>query len=173
MDDKNTVHEPEEYHKFIVDSTCIAIHQSDNSEQRKVYYHAKSPKNYEFKLQVACDFNHRIVHISKCYPGSVHDITILRESGLLEHTQEDVQSIAGEGYVITPKKKHRASKLASTDKDFNQFICSARAAIEGERLKNPIFIQNKIAVILMFSLASMGRAKIRVLIGRYWSRESF
>jgi hypothetical protein len=39
---------------------------------------------------------------------NVHDITVLRESGLLEHVEESVQIIVdkeyiGEEYVITPK----------------------------------------------------------------------
>ncbi|CAF4583117.1 unnamed protein product [Rotaria sp. Silwood2] len=109
MDDETTIHGPEQHHKLIVDSTFIAIHQPEDAEERKVYYHAKSPTNYGFKVQIACDFHHRIVHVSRCYPGSVHDITILRESGLLEHTQENVQIIGdkgyvGEQYVVTPKK---------------------------------------------------------------------
>jgi len=123
--------------------------QPEDSEQRKLYYHAKSPTNYAFKLQIACDFHHRIVHVSKCYPGSVHDITILRESGLLEHTQEDVQIIAdkgyiGEQYVVTPKKKPRGGELTSEDKDFNRSICSARSAIENinQRLKKYAILGN-------------------------------
>lgn len=79
MDDEATVHGLEQHHKLIVDSTVIAIHQPEDFEQRRAYYHAKSPTNYTFKIQIVCDFNHRIVHVSKCYYGSVRDITILRE----------------------------------------------------------------------------------------------
>ena len=73
--------------------------------------------------------------MSKCYRGSVHDITVLRESGLLEHTEEHVQIIVdkgyiGEQYVITPRKKPRGGELTVEDKDFNRLISSARAAIE-------------------------------------------
>jgi hypothetical protein len=142
MDDETTIHGPEQQHKLIVDSTCIAIHQPEDSEQRRTYYYAKSPTNYAFKVQVACDFHHRIVHVSKCHRGSVHDITILRESGLLEHTQEDVQIIGdkayiGERYVVTPKKKPRGGEFTAEDKDYNRSISSARAAIENinQRLK--------------------------------------
>ncbi|CAF3893339.1 unnamed protein product [Rotaria sp. Silwood1] len=100
-----------------------------------MYYHAKSPTNYAFKIQIACDFNHRIVHVSKCYQGSVHDITILRESRLLDHTEENVQTIAdkayvSEQYVITPRKKPRGGELTTEEKDFNRSISSSRAAIE-------------------------------------------
>ncbi|CAF0883242.1 unnamed protein product [Rotaria sordida] len=135
MNDENTAHGPEEYHKLIVDSTCIAINQPGDREQRKVYYYAKSPTNYAFKIQITCDFNHRIVHVSKCFPGSVHDLTILQESGLLEYTEENVQIIGdkayiGEQYVITPRKKPRGGELTAEEKDFNRSISSARAAIE-------------------------------------------
>ena len=37
--------------------------------------------------------------MSECYYGNVHDITILRESGLLEHVSDSVQIIADKGYV--------------------------------------------------------------------------
>ncbi|CAF3121603.1 unnamed protein product [Rotaria sp. Silwood2] len=143
MDDEATAHGPEQYHKLIVDSTFIAIHQPEDSDQRKAYYHAKSPTNYAFKIQITCDFNHRIVHVSKYYQGSVHDITVLRESGLLEHIEEHVQIIAdkgyiGEQYVITSRKKPRGGELTAEDKDFNRSISSARAAIENinQRIKN-------------------------------------
>ncbi len=57
-----------------------------------------------------------VVHVSECYHGSVHDITVLRESGLLEHAEESVQIIGdkeyiGEEYVVTPKKKPRGREL--------------------------------------------------------------
>jgi hypothetical protein len=142
MSNRNTPHGPEEHHKLIVDSTIIAIPQPDDLDLRKAYYHTKSPTNYAFKIQIACDFSHKIVHVSDCYQGSVHDITVLRESGLLEHVEDSVQIIAdkgyiGEEYVITPRKKPHGRELTDEDKDFNREINSARAAIENinQRLK--------------------------------------
>ncbi|CAF3688236.1 unnamed protein product [Rotaria sp. Silwood1] len=125
LDDTNrrTPHGPQQDHKLIVDSTFIAIHEPHDSEQRKEYYHAKSPTNYAIKVQVACDF-------------------LLRESGLLEHVEESVQIIGdkayiGEEYVVTLRKKLRGRELTQEDKDFNRDINSARAAIENinQRLK--------------------------------------
>ncbi|CAF2093802.1 unnamed protein product, partial [Rotaria magnacalcarata] len=142
LSNRTTPHGPEEYHKLIVDSTFIAIPQPEDSTKRKTYYHAKSPTNYALKVQMTCDFSHRIVHVSEFYRGSVHDITILRESGLLEHLNDSVQVIAdkgyiGEEYVVTPRKKHHGRELDEEDKDFNRTINSARAAIENinQRLK--------------------------------------
>ncbi|CAF1346933.1 unnamed protein product, partial [Didymodactylos carnosus] len=134
---KNTIHGPEQHHKLIVGSTSIAIPEPHDSEQRKAYYHAKSPTNYAIKVQIACDFRHRVVH-----PGSKHDITVLRESGLLEHVEEAVKIIGdkgyiGEEYVVTPRKKPCGRELTEEDKNFNRDINSARAAIENinQRLK--------------------------------------
>ncbi|CAF1550003.1 unnamed protein product [Rotaria sordida] len=139
---KRTPHGPEQHHKLIVDSTFIPIPEPYDSDRRKTYYHSKSPTNYAIKIQIACDFHHRIVHVSECYQGSVHDITVLRDSGLLEHVNDSVQIIAdkgciGEDYVITPGKKPHGRELSDEDKNFNRDINSARAAIENinQRLK--------------------------------------
>jgi hypothetical protein len=139
---RSTPHGPEEHHKLIVDSTFIAIPQPDDLDQRRAYYHSKSSTNYAFKVQIACDFSYKIVHVSQCYQGSVHDITILRDSGLLEHVKESVQIIGdkgyvGEEYVVTPIKKPHGRELADEEKNFNRDINSARAAIENinQRLK--------------------------------------
>jgi hypothetical protein len=94
MANRRTLHGPQRNHKLLVDTTFIAIPEPYDSEQRKAYYHAKSSTNYALKVQIACDFHHRIVHVSEYYHGSVHDITILRESGLLEHVNDSVQIIA-------------------------------------------------------------------------------
>ncbi|CAF2941950.1 unnamed protein product [Rotaria sp. Silwood2] len=142
MSNRTAAHGPEEHHKLIVDSNFIAIPQPDDINQRKAYYHAKSPTNYALKIQISCDFRHRIVHVFERYHGSVHDITILRESGLLEHVNDSVQIIAdkgyiGEEYVVTPRKKPHGRELTDEDKNFNRDINSARAAIENidQRLK--------------------------------------
>ncbi|CAF1543075.1 unnamed protein product [Adineta ricciae] len=139
---KRTPHGPQRHHKLIVDSTCIAIPEPYDSDQRKAYYHSKYPTNYEIKIQIACDFNHRIVHASECYHGSVHDITVLSDSGLLEHVNSSVQIIAdkeyiGEDYVVTLRKKSHERELTDEDKNFNRDINSARTTIENinQRLK--------------------------------------
>ena len=139
---ERTPHGPEQHHQLIVDSTCIAIPEPYDTDQRKAYYHIKSPTNYGIKVQIACDFYHRIVHVSECYRGSVHDITVLRDSGLLEHVNDSVQVIAdkgyiGEDYVITPRKKPHGRELTDEDKAYNRDSNSARAAIENinQRLK--------------------------------------
>ncbi|CAF4951647.1 unnamed protein product [Rotaria sp. Silwood1] len=106
---RRSKHGPQQHHKLIVDSISIAIPEPSDANQRKAYCYGKSSTNYAIKVQITCDFNHHIVHVSDCYRGSTHDITILRNSGLLDYVEESVQIIAdkgyiGEEYVITPKK---------------------------------------------------------------------
>ena len=57
----------------------------------------ESSINDALKVQIACDFRHQIVHVSECYRGSVHDITVLRDWGLLEHVNDSIQIIADKG----------------------------------------------------------------------------
>jgi len=71
---------------------------------------------------------------------------ILRESGLLEHTEENIQIIVdkdyiGEQYVITPRKKPRGGELIAEAKEVNQSISSERVAIENinQRVKTMLF----------------------------------
>ena len=113
-----------------------------DSQQRKECYHAKGPTNYAIKVQIVCNFRHRIVYVSECYQGSTYDITIFRESGLLKYIEESVQIIGdrayiGEEYIVTPRKKPRESGLTQEDKDFHRDINSGIAAIENvnQRLK--------------------------------------
>ena len=49
--------------------------------------------------EIASDFGHRVVHVSECYLGTIHDITMLRESGLLEHVNDSVQIVSDKGYI--------------------------------------------------------------------------
>ena len=137
---RRTPHRPQQHHKLIVDSTFIAIPEPHDSEQRKKFYHAKNPTNYAVEAQVACGFRHRIVHVSECYHGSKHDITVLRESVLLEHVEESVQIIGdkeciGEEYVVTRRKNPHGREITREDKDVNRDINNARAAIENINLR--------------------------------------
>ena len=85
---------PKRQHKLIIDSSFIAIPESYHSEERKAYYPAIRSTDYALKVQIICDLHHQIVYVAECYHGSVHDITILRDSGQLEQINDSVQTIA-------------------------------------------------------------------------------
>ncbi|CAF3382894.1 unnamed protein product [Rotaria sp. Silwood2] len=132
--DRSAIHGSEQHSKLIVVSSFTEVPEPANLEQRKAYYYTKSPTNYALKMQIACDFHHRIVHVSECYIGRVNDIKILKELGLLEHVEEYVKIIAdkeyiGEEYIVTQIKKPYGCELTDEDKNFNRDIHSATAAI--------------------------------------------
>ena len=63
-----------------VDSTFIPLPRSPFKPK---YFHPKSPTKSAWKVQIACDFSHRIVDVSKVERGAEADTTILLHSGLL------------------------------------------------------------------------------------------
>ena len=57
-----------------VDSTFIPLPRSPFKPR---YFHPKSPTKSAWKVQIACDFSHRIVDVSKVERGAEADTTIL------------------------------------------------------------------------------------------------
>jgi hypothetical protein len=142
-DNKTTACESKQHPKLLVQSFLIPANRPIDFKKDEAFYNEKSLTGYAFKVQIACDFHHRIVHASKCYPGSTPDITILRESGLFEHIQ-DVKKIItdkeyiGEQYMVTLGKKLRGNELITDEQNSNRSICAATIAMENvkQRIKN-------------------------------------
>jgi hypothetical protein len=61
---------------------------------------------------VACDLSHRIVSASKAYRRAVHDMSIIRESGLLQQAPTSTLILGDKEYdgqlgIVTPLKKEQ------------------------------------------------------------------
>lgn len=74
-------------------------------------------------------------HISDVVHGSKSDVTLLRESGLLDRLSADSRALAdkgyiGEDYVITPRKKPRLAELTEEEKKENKVKYSKRVVVE-------------------------------------------
>lgn len=84
-------------------------------------------------LQVAATLGGELAWVSDPVPGSTHDITALRTSGLLD-LPEGPQHIGDKGYIgagmITPVRKPPGGELHESHKQFNTQVNSIRAAIE-------------------------------------------
>lgn len=86
-------------------------------------------------LQVACTLSGHLAWVSDPMPGSTHDITALRASGLLEVPQTGPpRHIADKGYIgttmTTPYKKPPHRCLTTTEKDANRAHGQIRYKIE-------------------------------------------
>ena len=95
----------------------------------------KDSTNNARKERVGCGFHHRIVHVSDCYLGRVHDIAAVREGSLLEHVNDCLQITAdtryiAEKHVVTPRRTSHGQELTNEDEKLNGDIKSTRAAFE-------------------------------------------
>lgn len=88
-------------------------------------------------VQVLSDTEGRLLGVGEPLPGSVHDLTAFRDTGLadlLEGHMADRLVIADLGYlgepVITPVKKPRNGEHSPAQKDANRHLSGIRVAVE-------------------------------------------
>ena len=103
--------------KIIVDTTFVPLPKTPFIPAD---YHKKSPTKAAWKYEIACDFSHRIIGVSKGFHGGQHDIRIIRESGLLNQSSPTALIMRDKGYrgrlgVVVP-----ASKRAKVSKEVQQ-----------------------------------------------------
>ena len=130
--------------KLAVDTTFIPLPRTPYNPK---LFHPKSPTKAAWKFQVTCDFTHRIVDVGDAEVGSMHDITVLLRSGVLEQQTEDTRIIGDKGYrgdfgVVTPanRPKTRNQEKAKLEDERTQRheLETQRACIEqvNKRLKD-------------------------------------
>lgn len=129
--------------KIIIDSTHIPLPPTRRDTS---LYHPKSKTGSALKFEVDCDLTHRIICCSNVVKGSVNDMRLVRQSGILSQMDSETKAIGDKGYVgqlgiITrPRKKRKVSrevqKLQSRTEREHE-LETERAAIENinQRLK--------------------------------------
>jgi hypothetical protein len=122
--------------RLIVDSTFIPL---PKEPFYPFLYHPKSPTKSALKVEIACDLSHRIVNVSDVVYGSVHDMKLLRQSGLLKQANDDTRIIGDIGYKGKLGVIHPASRKGKPNKELLKLedestkrheLQSERAAIE-------------------------------------------
>jgi hypothetical protein len=122
--------------RLIIDSTFIPL---PLSQKNKKWYHPRSPTKAALKVEIDCDLTHRIVNVSDVTRGAEHDMTLVRQSGILNQINTETQAIADKGYIgqlpiITPaRKKRKVSKeaqLLQDERTRKRELQAERAAIE-------------------------------------------
>lgn len=90
-------------------------------------------KTTGLNIQVACTLDGRLAWVSDPLPGSTHDVTALRASGLLD-TEHTTLHLADRGYqgtvLLTPIKKRPGQPLNDHDRAFNASLNRIRATVE-------------------------------------------
>ena len=113
--------------------------EEGNSKQ-KPYYSGKK-KAHTLKTQVAVRPDGLIEAVSNSVPGSTHDLTLLRETKLLEKLAPDEGAMMDKGYdgihkvhpdreLYLPFKARRGRPLTEEEKLYNAFLSSYRIVVE-------------------------------------------
>jgi hypothetical protein len=119
----------------------------DGKEQRvrrpraqRLYYSGKK-KAHTLKTQVAVDPSGRIESVSRSVPGRVHDLRLLRRTGLIGRLAAGEGAMLDKGYdgiandhpdkaLILPHKARRHRPLTRAQKRFNRVVGRYRIVVE-------------------------------------------
>jgi hypothetical protein len=122
------------------DATEQQCFRATDHEQQKKYYSGKT-KQHAIKTQISVAATGRILDVSKSYPGSIHDKTIIDQEKTIEKFDKRIprrfdsgyQGIAGDNpdhYLILPVKKPKGKELTKLDKEFNKSNSKRRIVAE-------------------------------------------
>jgi hypothetical protein len=113
--------------------------EEGNSRQRPYYSGKKAA--HTLKSEIAVRPNGRVGAVSDSVPGSVHDLTLLRRTKLLERLDADEGGMMDKGYdgigndhpdrpLYTPYKARRNRPLTDLEEAYNAELSSYRIVVE-------------------------------------------
>jgi hypothetical protein len=123
----------------IIDATEQRIQRPTGPAAQKPYYSGKK-KTHTLKTQVQIAPDGGLQAVSDSVPGSVHDLTLLRQSGTLERLEagaamfdsgyQGVQKDAPERQFYHPFRASRGHPLTAEQKAWNQLLSHFRIRVE-------------------------------------------
>jgi hypothetical protein len=129
-----------EFKEVLVDATEQEVPKPTDKLARKQRYSGKK-KQHTLKSQVTVS-NRLVLHLSKHVPGSVHDFSLLRASGVVYSVQaqqrklrldkgyEGVEDAYPDADIAKPQRAQRNHPLNPLEKLFNQLLSSLRMPVE-------------------------------------------
>lgn len=128
--------------RLVIDGKEQGCRRPGGWDDQKPFYSGKR-KRHTAKTQVACRPDGRIGAVSGSVPGSTHDLTLLRRTGLLDH----LDPAAGEGAMLDkgyagaqadrpdvpltiPAKAARGRPLTDEQKAANKVVSRYRVVVE-------------------------------------------
>ena len=129
-----------EFKEILVDATEQEVPKPKDKLARKQRYSGKK-KRHTLKSQVAVS-NRLVLHLSKHVPGSVHDYSLLRATGVVYTVQaqqrklrldkgyEGVETAYPDADIAKPKRAQRNHPLTLLEKLYNQLLSSLRMPVE-------------------------------------------
>ena len=129
-----------EFKEILVYATEQEVPKPKDKLARKQRYSGKK-KRHTLKSQVAVS-NRLVLHLSKHVPGSVHDYSLLRATGVVYTVQaqqrklrldkgyEGVETAYPDADIAKPKRAQRNHPLTLLEKLYNQLLSSLRMPVE-------------------------------------------
>ena len=126
--------------RLVIDGKEQRTQRPAGYSQQKPYYSGKK-KAHTLKSQVAVTPGGRIESVSDSFPGSTHDLTVLRLTAVLDRLPAGAGAMMDKGYVgiggdhpdlplVVPAKAARNRPLTDEQKAGNLVIASHRIVVE-------------------------------------------
>lgn len=126
--------------EVLVDAKEQRIRRPTGWDQQKPFYSGKK-KTHTLQCQMAVDLKGRVQAVSASVPGSTHDLTLLRQSGFIDHLEPTQGIGADKGYLgiekdhpahtfYLPFKGSRRHPLSEEEKSYNRLLAYVRVLIE-------------------------------------------
>jgi DDE superfamily endonuclease/Helix-turn-helix of DDE superfamily endonuclease len=135
--------------RLVVDATEQSFHRLKGWDNQKPFYSGKR-KRHTIKAQLICTPGGRVGSVGPSVPGSVHDLTLLRQSGDVDGLAPQDGVMADLGYVglagdrpgLTVVLPHKASKdapLSDEQKAYNRGLSRCRVVVENLLARLKVF----------------------------------
>lgn len=126
--------------RLVIDAKEQRTQRPKGYAAQKPYYSGKK-KGHTLKSQVGVSPGGRIQAVSDSFPGSVHDLTVLRATGVIARLPAGAGAMLDKGYVgigkdhpdrplVLPAKAARNRPLTDEQKAANRVIASHRIVVE-------------------------------------------
>jgi hypothetical protein len=149
--------------QLIVDAKEQPFRRPDGWDNQKAFYAGKK-KQHTIKYQVGVTPAGRVGSVSVSVPGSVHDLTLLRGSGLLDRLEEGEGVMTDKAYlgadtghpglrVVLPFKRPPKGELTRSQKGYHRRVSRRRVKVEH--------------VLAQFSRCQALRQRFRGIMGRH------
>lgn len=126
--------------RLVIDGKEQRTQRPTGHAAQKPYYSGKK-KAHTLKSQIGAAPNGRIESVSDSYPGSMHDLTVLRTTGVIDRLPAGAGAMMDKGYVgvgkdhpdrplVVPAKATRGHPLTDGQTAANRVIASHRIVVE-------------------------------------------
>jgi IS5 family transposase len=127
--------------RLVIDAKEQRVHRPGGPHERQKPYYSGKKRAHTLKTQLAVSPSGRIESVSPSTPGSVNDVRLLRETGLLGRLAEGEAAMTDKGYegadkgeragvLLLPKKDRKRNPCTEADRARNRRIARDRIVVE-------------------------------------------